>query len=565
MCCATAIGIDWTHPAFGGFQKVPNQKVVFAVSYTGEPQKDNFGHGSHCAGIAAGDLYMGTARGDSQIQGVAPRAQLMSYKVLSAMGSGTAAAIILAIEDAVQRGAHVINLSLGEAMGDPNSPEAVAVNNAILAGTIVCCAAGNSGPGEGTVGSPGSADLVITVGASTDDSVTATYARAVGVRQKREVETRLLHGSAPLHDPAWSLGYVQCGLGRDAGDFPDQAFGRIALIQRGGVPFRQKAKAAEAAGALAAVIVNNTTGNFWGTLGDATPNDPQPAIPVLSIAQEDGEYLLRLGFDQSGISRAPLQLDPARVPIPDRLAEFSSRGPNQDGAIKPELCAPGVNIFSATILAGPFPGVPNMADPSGYTVASGTSMATPHMAGAAALLRQLHPEWSPAFVKAALVNTAVWMQGQGGATEQGNGRLDLRAAAGVPALLVADAQPVQPTLSFGTVDHQGELTSLVQGLRLIDLAGSGGGYTLHAHMATRVRGLSVAVSRKQVTLPQGCGASLQLTLTLDGQSLADGAYYGFVTATGQGTTLRLPFFLSTTGAAPTGTGINAHVSSVVTA
>ena len=354
-------GVDQTHPAFGGFKAVPNAKIVHAVSYTGEPQQDNFGHGSHCAGIAAGDLYKGTPRGDSLIQGVAPKAQLMSYKVLSAMGGGTAAAIVSAIEDAVLRGAHVLNLSLGDTSGDPTSPEAITCNNAMLAGAVVCCAAGNSGPGAGTVGSPGSADLVLTVGASTDDAVVATYARTVGAPKPREMETRLLHGSAALPEPALQLHYVACGLGRDPSDFPTYAYGRIALIQRGAVSFRQKARSAEIAGCAAAVIVNNGPGNFWGTLGEASADDPQPKIPVVSISQADGEYLHRLGRDGLGVSLLSLLLDPKKVPMPDRLAEFSSRGPSRNFSIKPELCAPGVNIYSATILAGPFPGVPDLS------------------------------------------------------------------------------------------------------------------------------------------------------------------------------------------------------------
>ena len=188
-------------------------------------------------------------------------------------------------------------------------------------------------------------------------------------------------------------------------------------------------------------------------------------------------------------------------------------------------------------------GVPNMADPSGYTVASGTSMATPHAAGAAALLRQLRPEWSPLQIKAALVNTAHWMPGQGGALEQGNGRLDLPAAAAAPALLVCDGEPLQPTLSFGAMAHGGQLACLVRALRLRDLSGSGGRYRLRVHLAKRARGLSVAISRRQITLDRHCGADLELTVTVDGRTLADGNYYGFVVATGKDATLRLPFCL----------------------
>lgn len=157
-------GVDWTHPAFGGFAEVPNEKVIYAASYTGENPIDNFGHGTHVAAIVAADKeYQGTPRGDSQVDGMAPKAQIMGYKVLTASGSGSATNIILAIEDAVRRGAQIINLSLGDMLGDPFSPECAAANNAMLSGCVVCAAAGNAGPTPSSVGSPGAAHHVITM------------------------------------------------------------------------------------------------------------------------------------------------------------------------------------------------------------------------------------------------------------------------------------------------------------------------------------------------------------------------------------------------------------------
>jgi subtilisin family serine protease len=159
------IGIDWTHPAFGGFSQAPNDKVIHAASFTGEHPIDNFGHGSHVACIIAGDAdYKGTPRGDSLLNGVAPKAKLMGYKVLTAAGSGSATNIILAMEDAVKKGVHVMNLSLGDSYGDPYSPESSAANNAMLAGVVVCIAAGNAGPEQGSIGAPGAAHHVITIG-----------------------------------------------------------------------------------------------------------------------------------------------------------------------------------------------------------------------------------------------------------------------------------------------------------------------------------------------------------------------------------------------------------------
>lgn len=159
------IGIDWTHPEFGGFTAAPNDKVIYAASLTGEHPIDNFGHGTHVSCIIAGDAdYKGTPRGDARFNGVAPKAKLMGYKVLTAAGSGSATNIIMAMEDAVKRGAHVMNLSLGDSYGDPSSPESSAANNAMLAGVVVCIAAGNAGPGADTIGAPGAAHHVITIG-----------------------------------------------------------------------------------------------------------------------------------------------------------------------------------------------------------------------------------------------------------------------------------------------------------------------------------------------------------------------------------------------------------------
>jgi subtilisin family serine protease len=157
-------GVDWTHEVFGGYTEAPNEKVIHAVSLTGEHPIDNFGHGTHVAAIIAADAeYKGTPRGDAQVNGVAPKAKILGYKVLTGAGSGSATNIILAMEDAARRGAHVMNLSLGDSFGDPYSPECSAANNAMLAGCIMVIAAGNAGPEASSVGAPGAAHHVITI------------------------------------------------------------------------------------------------------------------------------------------------------------------------------------------------------------------------------------------------------------------------------------------------------------------------------------------------------------------------------------------------------------------
>ncbi|MGE5674375.1 MAG: S8 family serine peptidase [Mycobacterium leprae] len=537
-------GIDWNHPEFGGYATVPNEKVTHAISLTSEGPKDSFGHGTHVSCIIAGDAdYKATPRGDARYNGVAPKAKLMGYKVLTASGTGSATNIILAMEDAVKRGAQVMNLSLGDSLGDPSSPESSAANNAMLAGVIVCLAAGNSGPEPYTIGAPGAAHHVLTVGASTDDGVTELVAQLVQPSgEMRSVGMRLMESSTLLPSPALELGYVLCGMGQAASDFPAQVKGNVALVERGEVTFREKAVAAQAAGAAACVIYNNQTGNFYGSLGD---EKPVPTIPTVSISMEDGQMMKQALAGAPGLSEAKLRLNPEEIPQPNRMAEFSSRGPNKDGWIKPELTAPGVNITSATVTEAGIPGG-GMPDPSGYISASGTSMATPHVAGIAALMRQAHPDWTAVQIKAALVNTAQFMAGQGGVMDQGNGAISLARAIAGRAILVTATDPPSPTYSFGTVVNGAKEHRSTLPLTIVPLSTSTQStpvdYKISAVLNGEVEGLKAEVS--PMTTPSGPGrdAGFELVVTADGSKLADGAYYGWVVVEADWGTLRLPFW-----------------------
>jgi len=371
------------------------------------------------------------------------------------------------------------------------------------------------------------------VGASTDDGVTALVAEAtLADETSRQVEMRLMEGSVPLADPADALEYVPCGMALKPEDLPERVSGKIALIQRGEITFREKAMAAQRAGAIAAVIYNNHEGSFFGSLGDETE---QPAIPVVAISRADGEFLLAASQD------ARLRLSPEEVPQADRLADFSSRGPNHDGWIKPDMTAPGVNIYSATIVQAPMPGG-GMPDPSSYTNASGTSMATPHVAGAAALIRQAHPEWSSMQVKAALVNTARWMGGQGGVMDQGNGSLDLPRALDARAILVTADDAYSPSHSFGTVYNAGQVKAVSKALTIQALSTEPAQetYNLSVEIAGDPEGLTAELSATSGECTRT--ACFDLTLIADGAVLADGTYYGFVRAEAPSGTLRMPFY-----------------------
>src|SRR5437764_563961 len=240
-------GIDWTHPMFGGDPTPPrfgvgpsvaavsaNQKVVYYLNLTAGAVQDDFGHGTHVSGIAAG--YLANSPGpdglpltadDLPIHGVAPQARLMGYKVLATVGSGASASIIAAIEDAVQPFtiagypkpiANVINLSLGDTTNDPNGATAVACDNATLAGTTVVAAAGNSGAptpgnptGEGTLGTPGTGRRVLTVGAALDPGAAPNKLDELGGEMRTGMKAFPMDGSPGINADITS-NYVYCGF-----------------------------------------------------------------------------------------------------------------------------------------------------------------------------------------------------------------------------------------------------------------------------------------------------------------------------------------------------------------
>ena len=291
-------GIDWTHAMFGGDPTPPrlglapaaaavntNKKVIYYMSFTGG-LIDDFGHGTAASSNIAG--YLGMAPGpdklpgtadDIRLHGVAPQARLMGYKVCLGVGSCLSTSTIMAIEDAVSPVslnfqpkpiAHVINLSLGGS-GGPDDDTAIAASNAALLGTIVVASAGNSGPSEGTVGSPAAGRHVIAVGANNDPASGSNTVDLIGGRSG--MIANALDGSAPITLDV-TQNYVFCGFAETPDQVPDSVGGKIALIARGGSVnvgepvnagtglFSNKAAFAFAKGAIAVVIFNNVDGEL---------------------------------------------------------------------------------------------------------------------------------------------------------------------------------------------------------------------------------------------------------------------------------------------------------------
>lgn len=484
-------GVDWSHEMFGGDPTPPqygaapniaalnpNRKVIYYMNFTPAAEADDFGHGTHVAGDAAG--YRGFAPGpdglpltadDIAIHGVAPQAKIMAYKVLTAAGAGVSASIVSAIEDAVQPRtitgqpkpvAHVINLSLGGA-GGPDSPNSVACDNAALAGAIVVASAGNSGVGSpanqeaqlGTIGQPAAGRRVIAVGANIDPGSAPNTVDLIGGGQTN-MKAFMMDGSAPINADITN-NYVFCELGDTPDQFPDSVSGRIALIQRGSTAtaqgqgtgqFAVKATLATARGAVAVLIYNNVDGELTAT------TTRRAAIPVLGMSKANGEYLRSiLGSTAFGaVSAQQIRINRLGQFEPI-IANFSSRGPVQGfGQVKPDVTAPGVSILSGTVAVGGVQTDPNiipppvgwMFDPTRYVSASGTSFSGPITAGIAALIRQRHPSWTPSMVRAALVNTATNLRDSNGIgltygvntiNEQGGGHVEAFAAANAKALM----------------------------------------------------------------------------------------------------------------------------------
>ena len=403
---------------------------------------DIHGHGSHVAGIAAGNAIDVPTGNDipanTRISGVAPRAYLMVYKAFFTTPegnvSGSDAMLLAALDDALLDDADVVNNSWGgAAIEDPtDNPFVSAVQALKAAGVVVVFAAGNGGPTPGTIRCPGCLEDVITVGASTADRV---FANTLDVTGPGDIPANLmglaaLSGSGPeiavdLEGEIRFAGTVAPSNSEACAPFSGTVFtNALALIPRGGCPFLDKVQHAQAAGALAVLIYNNEPGfpikmaYLESTL-----------IPSAFMSQDQGQTLLawvtsqvlptaRLKAVVSAVHDAVWQ---------DTLWESSSVGPNGlPNVLKPDLVAPGVNILSAVS--------PVLNGGAQFQLWQGTSMSTPHVSGAAALLRQRHPEWTPQQIKTALTSTAYQNvsqpDGNTPATPfmMGAGRLDLSRA-----------------------------------------------------------------------------------------------------------------------------------------
>lgn len=459
-------GIDYNHPGLkdayeGGYDFVDEDHDPMETTYedwikAGKPGGNASDyitmHGTHVSGIIAGQ---GNAESQYATKGVAPDADLYAYRVLGPHGTGSTEDILAGIEKSVIDKMDVINLSLGANSNDPYSPLAIGINNAVLAGVTCVLAAGNEGPGEYTLGTPAASALGITVGSSNPEVAEYNYLGTFkGSSTVVDSEIRYAtHGYD--EDPRTLAGktfeIVDLGQGLETDFNSKNAKGKIALVSTGTTQVYEKVRLAKQHGA-AAVFIYGTNNGF---IPDKLPINIDNTYAYILSGEQGKEFkeMLKNETAQYTFTTPQKKL----IYTEDTLSFFSSRGPalfTYD--IKPEITAPGLDIMSTV--------PPNAHGEKyegqyqyGYARLSGTSMATPQVAGVAALMLEKNPKATPAYIKTSLMNTADEMVGEYSVFEIGAGRIDADEA-------------IHSNINFQVID---ETTSFANGeeLKIDELTG----------------------------------------------------------------------------------------------
>jgi uncharacterized repeat protein (TIGR02543 family) len=364
-------------------------------------------HGTHVSGTIAANTTNNNSTYSAN--GVAPDVELHGYRVLGPGGRGLGDGILKGIDQAVKDGMQVINLSLGSKTNDPLSPNSIAINNATLQGVTCVVSAGNAGPGVATVGSPGTSPLAITIGASTIpvEIPVLTMKNGTIPYQARLFAKSFKDSDNELAGQTFQI--VDVGLGGPSDYEGKNLSGKIALVKRGSSLLTAKMANAKASGAKGMIIWNNiadenSQGYMTSSLGASMDN-----IYSVSLTQSQGQTLVDVirNDPTKATMTFPSTLDESVWKKGDELAGFSSTGPVKNYDMKPDVISPGVDIISTV----PFDTwEPQEGQTHDYTYSyesmQGTSMAAPHTAGIAALVLAAHPDYKPADIKAALMNTA---------------------------------------------------------------------------------------------------------------------------------------------------------------
>jgi uncharacterized protein (TIGR03437 family) len=584
-------GIDQTHPAFqddslpmpSGFPicngsdcSYTNNKVIVARSYVQQlaagtapnpaadsrpddySPRDRDGHGTAVASCAAGEVNTGLVT----FSGFAPKAYLGNYKIYGSPGvndSTTDAVIIQAIEDAYNDGMDVISFSSGSpAFSGPLDSGAACGNDdgvpcdlvaqtfETLArqGLTIIAAAGNMGadgvnpnlPSYGTISSPADAPSVIAVGAATNSHAFTPVVSAADPNAPSTVQKI----SADPGDAFVPHGTVT-GTLVDVTQLGDDGFacsplpaaslvGAIALIERNNCSFATKTDNAENAGALGVIFY----------MADSSPTISPGglsafAIPAVMISNAAGISFKSYAESNPGSAVSIVPAGIEQDAQADEVAFFSSIGPTTgDGFLKPDLLGIGTSVYMAGEnydLAG------ELYSSDRYVVADGTSFSTPMVAGAAALVKQQHPAFTAAQVKAALSNTAAASV----QTDDGGNPVDVRSTGSglldAGASVTTTVTAVPSNISFGVVTSQ----SLGNNQQLQVTNAGAGPVNLNIAVSATVPSPNASVQLDRSSLALNPGASGTVNVSLRGSLPPAGSYSGVITLQGDGVSLRVPY------------------------
>ncbi|HEX4965895.1 MAG TPA: IPTL-CTERM sorting domain-containing protein [Thermoanaerobaculia bacterium] len=576
-------GIDYQHANFGGTGLLadyqandttvaestgpatfPTAKVVGGTDLVGNAYNGNNtpvpdpdpmdcnGHGSHVAGTAAGfgvtaagATYTGPYDGSAPFAslrigpGVAPGASLYAIRVFGCTG-GTGV-VVAAIDWALDPNGDndmsdhldVINMSLGSDNGSLNDSSAQASENAAATGMIVVTSAGNAGDTYYIVGSPSVSSRTISTAAIVDSGIGGA---ALNVNSPPAIAggyaASAANSFAPTPAPAPTGQTANIVLALDAANASGPlttdgctaltnaaaVAGNIALIDRGTCGFQVKANNAQAAGAIGVIIANNVAGDPNLIALGATGITPV-TIPVVMISQADRNTI---------VAGLPANATLGAATAADTLASFSSRGPRRASSpvrLKPDIAAPGLNITSTqtgvTCASGCI-----VTSPSGFLpgnqalTISGTSMASPHMAGTMALMRQLHPDWSVEQLKAlvmdyALHDTTIGANGSGlryGPGRIGAGRVDPAASAAGTVVALNDDDTGVVSVSFDSIQVVGSATE-VKNVRVLNTGSSTAAYDLSIVTYVDAPGIAFSLpSGTTVSVPAGGSTTIPVQM-----------------------------------------------------
>jgi subtilisin family serine protease len=505
------------------------------------PIEEGGGHGTHVAGTAAGwgvsstgttytgpyndTIFTGFPNWTASFRigpGVAPEAALVALRVFGCDGSTSTSIVAQAIDDAAAGtygpAADVINMSLGSPYGsiDPANVENIAIAGATAAGTVVVTSAGNEGDFFYVTGSPGAANEAIAVASSVDpgnqargvrnDDTSTIYPAAYGA------------GSPFIHPPVTAV--MERPSPNPAGclpsDFAGFTEGNIALIDRGtgttpdneNCGFAVKQDNAFAAGAAGVIVANvPSSPNPDQLVTMVGPNNPAFNIPSVHVALTAGNAL-RASVDGTNTATLDWRFGAFLTEEADTLSSFSSRGPVGDNpnSIKPDIAAPGNTVLSAGSGTGQYT----------YNI-GGTSMASPHIAGSMALLREKYPTWSVAELKALIMNTANHNLNLGmdiyGPQRIGTGRVDLGDTFNNNVIAYNSANAAGVSVSFGTPEVVAGTPLALS--RTVTVANKGAAPVTYATsfvQGTDAVGLAFSVSPASITVPAGGTATVTVAL-----------------------------------------------------